>query len=657
MMPSFLEALELPPAPVSILVVEDEAIIAREIATRLSRLGYLVAGTCRSGEEAIRETASKLPALVLMDIKLKGEMDGIQAAGEIHTRFDVPVVYVTSYSDAETLKRVKATDPFGFIVKPIAENALPSAIEMALSKHRLHQELKANFAFLFTTLKSIGDAVIATNRDGQVCHLNTAAETLTGWSEEEALGEDIDTVIHLVAEESNEPISVFGETGLKEHRVPGSPSTALLVFESGASIPIERTAAPISVDGVVLGDIVVFRDISVRRGLEQKLREAQKMETVGRLAGGVAHDFNNLLTVILGYGNEIRSQLAPNDSAWSSLKHIESAATCGAAVTRRLLSFSGIQVSEPQLLNLNATIVGLAGMFERLVGEWIRMETSLGAENATILGDKNQIEQLLMNLVLNARDAMPAGGQIRIATRDETISPAAAAGKALHVKPGPYCILTVEDNGVGIDEDFLPLIFEPYFTTKKVGSSGFGLSEVHSVVRQSGGEIQVSSMPGAGTTFEVYFPRAEQPVVAPPVQAPIDRLGTGIRALIVEDEPAILALLQSVFQAKGFDVLAAGNAEQALLAVKSCKGRIDLLVTDVRLPKADGVQLARLLKEQHPDARILFISGYLQEDLVTEIQFNVEARLLQKPFTSAEVFAEVEKLLRPTERPGPAIVQ
>lgn len=658
MMPSTFELTETLPSPISILVVEDEAIIAREIATRLKGLGYTVAGVCKSGEEAIVETGAKLPSLVLMDIELKGDMDGIEAAGEIHLQFDVPVVYVTSYTDAETLRRVKATDPFGYIVKPISDNALPAAIEMALSKHRQHQELKANLALLFTTLRSIGDAVIAANLDGEIWLLNSAAEMLTGWPEEEALGRNVGEVVHLVDEMTNVEIAILGTAPASDSRAAALPNV-MLVSRNANRIPIERTASPISVDGIALGNIIVLHDISVRRGLKDQLLQVQKMEMVGRLAGGIAHDFNNLLTVILGYSAEILSSLPPEHPLCASVKHIENAANLGGAITKRLLSFSRKQAFRPQVLNLNALILGLSGMLERLVGEWIQLETFLGAENGTICGDKAQVEQLLMNLVLNARDAMPEGGRIVIATRDEIVSSRPVLATNSNLKPGPYTVLTVEDNGTEIAEEVLPKIFEPYFTTKDPALvAGFGLSVVHGTVKQCGGEIDVSSTPGEGTIFEMYLPQAEHTIETTPVQVPTTfSFKTGTLALIVEDEPGILALLQSVFEAQGFQVVPASTAEEALLAIDSFQARVDLLVADVRLPKLNGVNLAKLLRARYPGMRVLFISGYVQAELEAEIQFDLDARLLHKPFTSAEVFAEVQELIRPKRLSRQANIQ
>lgn len=544
-------------AQAQILVVEDESIVAKAIQRRLTSLGYAVPAVAASGEEAVEKAAQIHPDLVLMDIVLKGEMDGMAAAEYIRTHLSIPVVYLTAYTDDHTLQRAKRTEPFGYILKPFEERELQTTIEMALYRHEMERKLKESEQWLATTLKSIGEAVITTDEQGRVTLMNPVAEALTGWKQAEALGRDWTQVLTIVEEDTerlrDDPVT----KALREGNAVG-PNTHILLAKDDARIPIDDTVAPIKEDpGHISGVVVVFRDITDRkraeevlqrakedlalkveertaelrelnkqlltdiaerkraeealRQSERQLRQAQKMEAVGRLAGGVAHDFNHLLMLIAGYNEELLNSFHPSDPRRQDADEIRKAVDQAASLTRQLLTFSRRQVLAPQLLDLNAVVMNLETMLRRLLGDSITLDIVLDSALSRVQTDPGQLEQVILNLAVNACDAMPQGGTLTIETSNVELDEG-YAWRHVGVRPGPYVTLAVRDIGCGMDAETLSNIFEPFFTTKEPGKgTGLGLSIVYGIIDQSGGHIDVESAPGQGSSFMIYLPRAEEP--------------------------------------------------------------------------------------------------------------------------------------------------
>ncbi|HSD66193.1 MAG TPA: ATP-binding protein [Vicinamibacteria bacterium] len=377
-------------------------------------------------------------------------------------------------------------------------------------------------------------------------------------------------------------------------------------------------------------DVTEQRRAEEERGrLEEQLRQSQKMEAVGRLAGGIAHDFNNLLMVIMGHGELLRRGLEAGDPRLRKVQHVMGAAERAARLVRQLLAFSRKQVLEPEVVDLNALVSDTARMLRPLLGEDVKVVTRLGAALGHVRVDPAQIDQVLMNLAVNARDAMPAGGTLSLETANVGPGPSAAAA------PGSQVALVVRDTGLGMDEKTRAQVFEPFFTTKgRAGGTGLGLSMVYGIVQQSGGQITVDSEPGRGTSFRIVLPRVEGPCAPAEPRAPAWASATGETVLVVEDEPSIRALACEMLEGHGYRTLSAGSGEEALgLAVRHA-GPIHMLLADVVMPGLAGPALAERFGVVRPEARVLFMSGYAGDDLARRGLPADTAHLVPKPFTA-----------------------
>jgi signal transduction histidine kinase/CheY-like chemotaxis protein len=391
--------------------------------------------------------------------------------------------------------------------------------------------------------------------------------------------------------------------------------------------------------GGFAGVIGVATDISERRSLEQQLRHAQRMEAVGRLAGGVAHDFNNLLAAILGHGELMLSELPADHALRRNAEEIQKAGVRGALLTRQLLAFSRKEVLAPGVIDLNAIMLALDELLQRLIGEDIELDTVPAMAPVRTRADRGQMEQIIMNLAINARDAMPTGGRLTI-EMDTTTLDEAYARQHPRVRPGRYAVISVSDTGVGMDADTLAHAFEPFFTTKEQGKgTGLGLSTVYGIAEQAGGHVWVYSEPGVGTTFKVYLPEAREDGPDPGDRPCLRRTVAGSETiLLVEDEDSVRELTREVLEVHGYRVIEAGDGVEALRAAAAFEGTIHLLVTDVVMPRMGGGELAEKLAAMRPGVRVLFVSGYTDDSIVRHGVRERSSAFLQKPF-SLDAFA------------------
>lgn len=394
------------------------------------------------------------------------------------------------------------------------------------------------------------------------------------------------------------------------------------------------------------GLICVVRDITERKTLEEQLRYSQKMEAVARLAGGVAHDFNNLLTVISGYSKMVYDALAPNDALRKDMEEIRKAGERATNLTRQLLAFGRRQVFETRVLNLNAILGELTRILERILGEDIELEIIPAKGLGSVRADPGQIEQILLNLGVNARDAMPTGGKLTIETGN-TLVDGEDAGKRLGVGPGPYVLLSVRDTGTGMDEQVRSRAFEPFFTTKEEGrGTGLGLSTVYGIVKQSGGNVWIDSRPGKGTDVRIYLPRVDAPPDPVPVREAASEPPSGAETvLVLEDDAPVRGLTARILRGRGYTVLEARDGHEALHLAERCDGRIDLLLTDVVMPGMSGPELARQLERVQPELRVLYISGYADDAIVQRGVLDHGVHFLQKPFTLRRLSQKVREAL------------
>jgi len=387
-------------------------------------------------------------------------------------------------------------------------------------------------------------------------------------------------------------------------------------------------------------------DMTAQRRLQEELRQSQKMEAVGLLAGGVAHDFNNLLTAILGFAGRVGQGLPPDDPRRADLEEIISSAESAAGLTRQLLTFSRPQSVAPKVMDVGSVVRSLEPMLRRLLGETIDLRCTLAPDSGRVLADEHHMEQVLLNLCINARDAMPKGGQLLIQTMAVELS-----GPYLdphpEITPGPYSMLSVTDTGVGMDEAVRARIFEPFFTTKGGMGTGLGLATVYGIVKQAGGAIVVYSEPGRGSSFKVYLPRTDQlpEPPAPAVTATFRPAVAGDRVVVVEDNPSVRALTVALLEDVGFSVREFASAESALEALGSDE-QPDLLITDLVLGSMDGAGLARALRGRFPDLPVIYMSGYTADtELVRQLSLQERVRFIDKPFRGDTLRARVAEIL------------
>jgi PAS domain S-box-containing protein len=423
-------------------------------------------------------------------------------------------VFLTAHSDAETLARATKTGPFGYILKPFREQDLVVAIETALTRRRLELQIVASERNYAAILGSIGEGVVATDPEGGVTFMNRIAESLTGRQFAQVRGEPVDGVLRLVAEETGLPVESPAMRAMREKRPVTLPTPTMLVAEDGSRTPVDDSAAPILDEhGTLFGSVMAFRDSRERRRREEALRQAEeqlrharRMEAVGQLAGGLAHDFNNLLTVVLGLSELLLTEPALTATQREWVDDIKKAGMRAADLTRQLLAFSRKQVLQPKTLHLGTLVAGISRILQRLMGEDVPVTIATAADLWPVFADPGQIEQVLLNLAANARDAISGAGRLTVALDNIELTEPKAAGTA-EIPRGRYVRLSVQDTGMGMDEATQARVFEPFFTTKAVGKgTGLGLATVYGIVRQSDGFILVSSRPGNGTTFEILLP-------------------------------------------------------------------------------------------------------------------------------------------------------
>ncbi|HYR48844.1 MAG TPA: response regulator [Candidatus Eisenbacteria bacterium] len=640
-----------------ILVVEDEILVREDIEDCLVGLGHEVVSVASTGAEALRKIPTARPDLVLMDIRLKGDMDGIEAARQIRTNFRLPVIFLTAHADDSTLQRAKAADPFGYIVKPFAETTVNAVIQTAMHKHELDRRLLESEEWLTTTLGSIGEAVLATDSSGKVTFMNRVAEDLTGWGAEEAMGKDVDTVFPLRDGRTREPLRSQVATILRDGQGMELAADTILVCRDGSERQIADSACPIMDNaGNVMGTVLVFRDTSERLRAAEALRQLQKMDAVGRLAGGVAHEFNNLLTVINGYATQALNRLAPSDALHAPLLAILTAGERAGALTHQLLAFSHREINSPRVIDLNAFIVDYAKLLRSLLGDNVELCAVVSPSPLTVKADSAQLEEVLMNLAVNARDAMPEGGRLTIETAAVTLEQSALAPD---LPAGLYALLTVSDTGCGMTAEVQQHLFEPFFTTKDVGQgTGLSLAAVYGIVQQHQGNLRVRSQRGEGTTFRIYLPLladgAETAEPPKPPKQPMPGAAGSETILLVDDEPLVRGLARDVLAPLGYNILDAEGGVEALRICAAHPGLIHLLLTDVTMPGMNGRVVSDRARQLRPGLRVIYMSGYSGGVIESLGVLGPGEEFIAKPFTTIALASKVRELLGPTADAGDA---
>ena len=492
---------------------------------------------------------------------------------------------------------------------------------------------------------------IATVAEGRYIDVNESFLRVTGYEREEVIGR---TSLELKFWEPPDDRARFLEILKKQGSVRGLEIAFLT--KSGERRTGLNSAEVIEIAGQKC-IIAIFRDFTEQKFLERQLRQAQKMEAVGQLAGGIAHDFNNLLGVIIGWSEVFEEQLGQNDPLRPKAEQIRKAGQSAAALTRQLLAFSRKQVLEPEVLDLNTVVADTLEMLQRLIGENIELVTIPAPELGRVKADQGQIEQVIMNLAVNARDAMPQGGKLTITIANAKMDDVSIRQHPGAV-PGSYAMLALSDTGCGMDHETQARIFEPFFTTKELGKgTGLGLSTVYGIVKQSGGYISVYSELGRGTTFKIYLPRIEQSLTQGIPNRNSKEAARGWETvLLAEDSPPLRELTREVLEAKGYTVLEAANGADAIQVAEQYGKPIHLLLTDVVMPGMDGSKLAERMGHSYPGIKVLYMSGYTDDAIVHHGVLDSGVALLQKPFTRESLTRKVRDVLGIDAKPEPGIV-
>ncbi|MBI5075686.1 MAG: PAS domain S-box protein [Nitrospirae bacterium] len=891
-------------SPAQILVVEDDPLMAGQMQDMLLDLGYNVAGISSSGEDAVRQAMKTKPDLVLMDIVLKGALDGVRAAEQIRACFNIPVVYVSGYIDEKTLQHAKITEPYAYILKPVDKRELHTNIEIALYRHQMETTLRESQRWFAAALSSIGDAVIATDGNGGVTFMNPAAELLTGWRQHDVVGKTVPEILVLIHEQTLLPAENPVTAALRGGEVVVPANHSVLIARGGQRLPVETSAAPIKDDkgntigvvlvirsitdqrlaaeemrqalekameekakteavieaigdglsildtnyrllyqnktardmlgthvgeycyevyekrdrvcyqcpvalsfadgnvhiversndartlhleitaspikdanGRVIGGIEVTRDITTRKlgeialkeseeryrdlfenahdliqsvspegrfvfvnkawmetlgytvedirtitmfdildpacldhclstfqrvmagevednieavfiakdkrkvyvegnvnvryvdgkviatqgifrdvterkrteeekaRLEHQLRHAQKIEAVGTLTAGISHEFNNILTAIIGYGEFLQEGIDKDSPLRVYADMIQSSALRAASLTQGLLAYSRKQVLKPRPVRLNEIVRNVTKLLSRLIRESIELKSIVPDEDVIIMADPGQLEQVLMNLATNARDAMPHGGSLTIATGCVELGEAFIS-RHHYGKPGTYALISVSDTGIGMDEKTIERIFEPFFTTKEPGKgTGLGLAVVYGIIKQHKGYITADSSAGKGTLFSIYLPLANavteetEPASTLPVQRGAETI------LVAEDDATVRKLVQDTLEKTGYRVIVAENGEEAVNRFKDSRDEIQFLLFDVIMPKKSGMMAYREIRDMKPDIKVLFMSGYAPDLISKEGDIEEGVNVILKPVSSKELLPRIRELI------------
>src|SRR2546422_1111910 len=625
---------------------EKEFAYLRDVLTR-SGEGRLGLDRVRSPEEALQRLNQTTYDLLLCDYK-PGDGMALRLLHEIRKEGPgAPVIFLSDHVDQIAVNAaIKAGASDCLQTSNLNESSIARAIRYAIDvycKERQRQKAEDTVRKLWRAVEQSADLVIITDRGGVIEYVNPAFEALTGYSREESVGRT-----PRILKSDQQTANLYQE--LWETILAGNVYRGVLVNrkKNGQIFYAEKTITPLrDTDGAITHFISNDRDITERRRLESQLQQAKKMDAIGRLAGGVAHDFNNLLMVMSAYAELMKASLAAEHPLRRNVQEIMTASRRAADLTRQLLAFGRKQMQSLQLLDLNWIIQDINKMLPRLIGEDIQLVFVAGRNLGQVNADPSQIEQVVMNLAANARDAMPHGGKLTIETASVRLDEAYVQRHSI-VPAGDYVLLAFTDTGQGIAPEHIAHIFEPFYTTKEEGKgTGLGLATVYGIVKQNGGFIWVYSEPGIGTTFKIYLPRVQQETGRMQPLKLVEESPQGCETLLlVEDEAAVRQSAREFLTLNGYTVLEAKNGEDALYIARDYLGPIDLMITDVVMPHLGGAKLAGQLATERPNMKVLFVSGYAENTVLRHGAIDVTNSFLQKPFSLKALARKIREVLQ-----------
>ncbi len=625
-----------------ILVIEDDPGIAKLQQRKLERAGHIVT-TATGPEEAMRAILQGDFEMIILDYRLTDGCSGLEFYEQLKSRgYNLPTILVTAFSNEALVIRALRAGVRDFVTKSVAYlDYLPDAVGHVLSQSRLEHRLaesEKRFSLMFHA--NPVPAGLERLDDGRLVEVNDRFAGFFGYAAVDMIGRT-SAELGLWADPQER------RNILDQVRREGAVRNVEAAFHCKLG---EVRTALVSIERIRVSDadmlIAMLVDVTERRRLEEQYRQSQKMEAVGRLAGGIAHDFNNALTVISGYGEIALEATAPDSPQYELLNEIVRAGRHAATLTHQLLAFSRKQVLHPAELDLNDLVKNMHKMLGRLIGEDIELRVKLSPDLGLVLADAGQIEQALLNLAVNSRDAMPGGGVLMLETHNIELDAAHIPPRG-DLQPGSWVQLSVGDTGCGMDAETLTRVFEPFYTTKEYGKgTGMGLPMVYGIVKQSGGHVGIESDPGAGTVVRLYLPRVAAGVGEPAATAIAESPPRGTETiLLLEDEPRVRSLTRRILENTGYTVIEALNAADALDIVARRAEMVDMLLTDVVMPGMSGRQVADEILRSRPNIRVLFVSGYTNDVVIRQGVLDEGTHFLQKPYSEYLLAHKVRQVL------------
>lgn len=627
----------------SILVVEDERIIAMDIQDTLRELGYDLCGVASSADEAIALASAKCPDLVLLDIRISGNLDGIDAAQLLTARFRVPVVFLTAHADAGIIERAKAAEPYGYLLKPVNRAELHSAIEIAIHKHRIDKRLRESERWHATTLQSIADAVVAVDLKGRITFLNAAAETLIGVSAAEAIGKAAHEILRFAGQWPTASDLTPLDAALRLRQTIKVEDASLVGRHDGEQHRISDSSAPVIDGGELLGAVMVFRDVTENLKMRKQLEVADRLASLGTMAAGAAHELNNPLAVVVSNAGFIAEEMQRSDATLykpvikEALADLQSAASRMSRIVSDLRSFSRPVEPTDSAADLVRCVESAICLTAHQFNHRASVLTKFG-QTPRVNVDEGRLEQVLVNLLINAAHAIDPGDM----ARNTVLLATDTDGKG-------DAIIEVGDTGKGMPADVVEHIFDPFFTTKPPGvGTGLGLSICHGIIQSMGGAIMSRSEPGKGTTFRITLPRAiELPAAAAGVPIPAIEATVSGRVLVIDDEDMLRRAMERILVDAGHEVSGTASARVALETIKS-GAVLDVILCDLMMPDMTGMEFFEQLLSVNPvlARKVIFVSGGATTAQVGAFLASVANEKIDKPFRSALLREAIQRVLK-----------